>query len=304
MGHRRVWVDSLGAEWRNELAVGRTARAATEFYQPFDVDRIAFASAYASTQSAPRYVFIDSQRVAEYAILANSVGIDLGLPFRNAGELRIGPQYTFWRGSPIIASPGYQSVRETDAGVRALARWDNLDNAYFPTRGLRASLDVFYGRRTQEVSTVTDTSYKLARGEAAALTGFPITPDDFVNVAARAGAFSRDEPSLVNPFLLGGLFNLSGLRDGQLSGTYVGFARAVYYHRLARWPIIGGSVYAGGSLEAGNAWELRDQVSAGDLVKAGSVFLAADTFLGPVYFAYGRATGGQSSFYLLLGRPP
>jgi NTE family protein len=34
------------------------------------------------------------------------------------------------------------------------------------------------------------------------------------------------------------------------------------------------------------------------------VFLAADTFLGPVYFAYGRATGGQSSFYLLLGRPP
>ena len=33
----------------------------------------------------------------EYAILTNSVGIDLGLPFRNAGELRIGPQYTWQR---------------------------------------------------------------------------------------------------------------------------------------------------------------------------------------------------------------
>ena len=33
------------------------------------------------------------------------------------------------------------------------------------------------------------------------------------------------------------------------------------------------------------------------------MFLAADTFLGPFYFAYGRASGGASSFYLFLGRP-
>ena len=45
-------------------------------------------------------------------------------------------------------------------------------------------------------------------------------------------------------------------------------------------------------------------MSASDLVTAGSVFLAADTFLGPFYFAYGRASGGASSFYLFLGRPP
>jgi hypothetical protein len=33
------------------------------------------------------------------------------------------------------------------------------------------------------------------------------------------------------------------------------------------------------------------------------VFLGADTFLGPFYFAYGRASGNASSFYLFLGRP-
>ena len=43
--------------------------------------------------------------------------------------------------------------------------------------------------------------------------------------------------------------------------------------------------------------------SASGLITAGSVFLAADTWLGPFYFAYGRASGGQSSFYLYLGRP-
>ena len=31
--------------------------------------------------------------------------------------------------------------------------------------------------------------------------------------------------------------------------------------------------------------------------------LAADTWLGPFYIAYGRPSGGQTSFYLYLGRP-
>src|SRR6202040_1627763 len=31
-GFRRVWVNSLGAQWSNELEVGRISRAATEFY--------------------------------------------------------------------------------------------------------------------------------------------------------------------------------------------------------------------------------------------------------------------------------
>jgi len=119
----------------------------------------------------------------------------------------------------------------------------------------------------------------------------------------RAGAFNRDDPSFLNTFLLGGLLNLSGLRDGQLAGSYLGFGRAVYYHKVATVPFIGGAIYAGGSLEAGNVWQQRADVAANDLVKAGSVFFAADTFLGPFSVAYGRASGGASSFYLFLGRP-
>ena len=119
----------------------------------------------------------------------------------------------------------------------------------------------------------------------------------------RAGALNRDDPSVVNPFMLGGFLNLSGLRNGQLTGSYLGFGRAVYYYRIARVPFIGGNVFAGGSVEAGNTWLQRDTIGAGDLVKAGSVFVAADTFLGPFYLAYGRASGGASSFYIYLGRP-
>jgi NTE family protein len=53
----------------------------------------------------------------------------------------------------------------------------------------------------------------------------------------------------------------------------------------------------------GNVWQQRNDVSASGLLTAGSVFVAADTWVGPFYFAYGRTSGGQSSFYLYLGRP-
>jgi len=303
-GHRRVWINSLGAQWTNELEVGRIARAATEFYQPLDLGDTVFAAGYASVQSVPRYIFDGSQRVAEYRVQANTAGFDIGIPFANTGEIRVGPSYTFYKGSPTVAIPGFLTARETDAGLRALVRWDNLDNSFFPHRGLRATLDAFYGQRTQRAGDDPDeVSKKLGRIDFYGNAGIPVTSDDFFNVALRAGALSRDDPALVNPFLLGGFLNLSGLRNGQLAGSYLGFGRIVYYHRITQIPLLGGNVYLGGSVEAGNAWQLRDSVSAGDLLKAGSVFVGADTFLGPFYFAYGRASGNASSFYLFLGRP-
>jgi NTE family protein len=303
-GLRRVWVNSLGAQWLNEIEIGRALRAATEFYQPLDIRGTAFVSAYGSLKNLPRYVFSGSQRIAEYAVQTNTAGFDVGAPFRDFGEIRLGPVYTYYRGTPTIALPGFPTTRQTDAGVRLLARWDNLDDAFFPRRGAMADLEVFYGERTQRLGSDPDqVSKRLGRADFFGNVGFEFDGDNFVNVAARAGALSRDDPSLVNPFLLGGFLNLSGLRNTQLAGSYVALGRIVYYHRVARVPYIGGSVFAGGSLEAGNTWQQRDAVSAGDLIKAGSVFLAADTFFGPFYLAYGRATDGASSFYLLLGRP-
>jgi NTE family protein len=72
---------------------------------------------------------------------------------------------------------------------------------------------------------------------------------------------------------------------------------------LGTLPVIGNTYYVGGSAEIGNVWRNRDAISLADTYKAGSVFVAADTLFGPLYFAWGHASGGESSFYLLLGRP-
>ena len=66
---------------------------------------------------------------------------------------------------------------------------------------------------------------------------------------------------------------------------------------------IGRAWYLGGSLEAGNVWNTRQDVSFGDTFKAASLFLAADTYIGPFYFAYGRTSRGESSWYVFVGRP-
>jgi len=52
----------------------------------------------------------------------------------------------------------------------------------------------------------------------------------------------------------------------------------------------------------GNVFENRDDIGLSDSIYAGSLFLGADTFIGPVYVAYGNAEGGNSAFYIFLGR--
>jgi NTE family protein len=303
-GAKRTWVNSLGAQWLNELELGRISRIATEFYQPFNVEQDVFGSAYASAQGVPRYVFSGDQRVAEYRVETNTVGLDLGIPVQRQGELRAGLVYTYYKGSPTIAIPAFYTLRQTDAGGRLLARWDNRDTPFFPQRGAEVVLDAFYGTETQRLGDAPEQTYgNLARTTLYANVAVPIDANDFLNVAVRGGALSRDVPSIVNPYLLGGFLNLSGLRYQQLEGSYLAFGRVVYYHNLGRVPYIGGNTYVGGSLEAGNTWQTRGEASASDLITAGSLFLGADTFLGPFYFAYGRASTGASSFYILLGKP-
>ena len=97
------------------------------------------------------------------------------------------------RGAPTVAIPGFQTSRETDAGVRALARWDTLDNSFFPHRGVRMTVDGFYGQRTQRYGDNPDeVSKKLGRIDFYGNAGIPVTDDNFLNIAAARGrAFAR-----------------------------------------------------------------------------------------------------------------
>ncbi len=314
-GHKRVWLNSYGAEWTNEIVLGSTRRYATEFYQPLTLSNRVFASAYGLVQREPEFIFDGSTRSAEFDVLTETAGLDLGVPFGTTGELRVGFKWEHRRGDPTIAPPFNPAVytpsftiKTTETGARVLFRWDTLDNPYFPRNGLRVNAEGFFGNRSTELPSCpygvcdfdADTS---SRAGLFANAAWPVSKDGFLNFAAQAGAITQSRT--VNPisdFNLGGFLQLSGLRTDQLSGDYMGFARAVYYHQIGNMPLLGRGIYVGGSFEAGNVWAQRDDISAKGLYTAGSVFVAADTWLGPFYLAWGRASGGSTSFYIFLGR--
>ncbi|MGH9317840.1 MAG: BamA/TamA family outer membrane protein, partial [Thermoanaerobaculia bacterium] len=104
-------------------------------------------------------------------------------------------------------------------------------------------------------------------------------------------------------FSLGGLFKLSGRPIDQLRGqTYALGAAALYYRLNAKSGLIVKDMYVGISAEAGNTWDSRKDASLSNMTNAGSVFLSINSIIGPVYIAYGRASGGLHSFYFTLNR--
>ncbi len=272
-GHKRVWINSYGAEWINEVILGSTRRYATEFYQPLTRGNAVFASAYGLAQRAPEFIFDGSTRSAEYDVLTQTAGADLGIPFGTTGELRAGIKWLHRRGDPTIAPPFNPdaftpsfTIKTSETGARVLFRWDSLDNPYFPRNGLRVNAEGFFGDRT---TTLPSCPYGVCEFEAEsssraglfANTAYPLSKNGFLNVAVQAGGITKARTvDPISDFNLGGFLQLSGLRTDQLSGDYLGFARAVYYHQIGNLPLLGRGVYVGGSLEAGNTWATRDDI--------------------------------------------
>ncbi len=100
--------------------------------------------------------------------------------------------------------------------------------------------------------------------------------------------------------------NLSGFPRDSLTGRYTGVARLIYYERIGIQLLRGmldTPLFVGASLELGNAWQDSSDISFSNSLLAGSVFAGLDTIIGPVYLAGGLAEGGNSAFYLFIGRP-
>ncbi len=300
-GHKRVWINSLGAEWTNEIVLGSTRRYATEFFQPITLGNGLFTSAYGMVQRSPEFIFEGETRVAEYDVLYETAGLDLGAAFGSSGEVRGGIKWTHYRGDPTIGDATFPTIRTNETGARLLLRWDTLDHPYFPRNGLRATGELFYGNRSTEVLDLRfeDNS---SRTSAIVDAAWELDRKTFLNFQARAGGITKSHAlNVIEDFNLGGFLQLSGLRTNQLSGNYLAFARAVGYHQIATIPVVGRAVYVGGSLETGNTWDDRSEIS-NNLRTSGSLFLAADTWLGPFYIGWGISSGGQRSYYLYLGR--
>ncbi len=299
-GYQATWLNRWGLEWTTELELGSIRRLSSELYQPLGAGSKWFASLYGEVEREPVYLFDDNgKRLAEYSLLREPAGLDIGYAFSRYGDIRAGYSYSNYRADLAVGSPEFGKGEADENGVKVLARFDQLDNPFFPRTGLQAEAEGFAGRQVFAGQVAAN----VQRARFDFLQAMPVSENSQLQVAGRFAYSSKYDVAVASDYQLGGFLNLSGLKTDQLAGDYLALARGVYTYRMGSLSVVGRAWYLGASAEIGNTWLDRSAVSFGNTYKAGSLFLGVDTYLGPFYIAYGRATGGNSSWYIFLGRP-
>ena len=290
-----TWLNRLGGQWRNDVGLGSPAFLRSEFYQPLDVTGPWFVapSVFAGRQVVN---FFEGDNVAaqvrENRLIAE---FDVGATIEPSAQLRAGVFTGTLNATPTVSIPGLSEQTSGLGGYRFSGVYDSRDNVGFTREGtlVRAGLTL---ARTGLGSQL---NYQMA--ELSWLSAWSFGRNTISGALRGGSGFNGDLP-FYELYAIGGLFNLSGYRSGQLQGQSVALGRLMYYNRFASLGLVG-SVYAGFSLEAGNVYGSFTGVAPTGVQYAGSVFLGADTIIGPAYLAYGHAQEGNSTFYLYVGYP-
>lgn len=297
--HRWTWLNPLGAEWRNDLQIGRNDRLRTEWYQPLTERQKFFVAPYLQFTRDPFDIFDDEgDRLARFRIATYGGGIDLGSPIGTVGEVRLGLYRGHVKGlQDTLTLPGNADLPNVSAGgVKLHVGIDSMDNLRFPREGYVADLLVY---SSMPWLGADDEYTKAAFSGGGAWAVGPHSLQVGVRAGGRVGEHPLPEYEV---FTLGGFLQLSGYQTQQFAGAEMAFGRLIYNYRLAGPGLLDG-VYVGGSLEAGRIGNVVFGANAGRTRYGSSLYFALDTPIGPVYLAYGHGEGDNQAFYFFLGRP-
>ena len=309
ISHNRHWLDANGSEWRNQVQIGQVPRWFSELYHPLNwtlgLSNDWFVAAYGAVERREVAVYNNDSGAERGRFNRGSgrAGIDLGQPWGELGQWRIGLTHVVERISPDILSVDYTGARQgltvRESGLRLAAVLDQLDYANFPLHGWRVDAETVAGWHSDTLGAERERFTRVeAQGSVVGSWG-----THTLNAYARAQSAGSNTLAGLGRYTLGGFHQLSGYRSGQLEGNSVLFARLAYYMRTTEAPVLTRGFFVGGTLEAGNAWSKPSQVSFGDLRSGMSLFVGSDTGLGPIYLGVTYAPRGSSGLYLFIGRP-
>jgi len=295
--HRKTWVNSLGAEWRNDLSLGYRMRLATEFYQPLDTSHAFFLLPRAETGKRSFDVFADRTRIARFAVRTTKAALDVGGQWTKYGEVRLGVErgFTDFRldTGPLELAP--LRDRYQLGALSGRIYFDQLDSPTFSRNGLAASAGIFASRKGLGALD----EYNRWEADASAATAFG---RHALQLALKGGGkIGRQPLPIYDMFQWGGFLRQSGYRTDQLLGRELSFVRGVYTYKLLEQKFLDGA-YFGLSAEFGR---FAHQFAFGQssILRSGAMFVGFDSPLGPMFVAYGRAADGNQAGYLFLGRP-
>ena len=292
-------LNTLGAEWRNDLQIGTSPEFRSEFYQPLDFDQRYFVAPRLTLEQSNIKAFSDEDPVARYRISDGHVGFDLGRTLGRWGEFRAGIFRGAGQARVRVGDPTLPNIDFDRGGAMFVFDLDTLDNAQIPRYGTRARIEWLLSRPGLGANASFDTVAARLNHARSFGRDDRHTLQFGLEYATTIGSGGQVQ----DYFPLGGFLRLSGLARGEVAGPNAGLARVVYYRRFGNnnGSLLDMPLYIGGSIEAGNAWQDRSEMAFDDLITNGSVFAGLDTFLGQLYVGAGFSEDGESNFYLFLG---
>jgi NTE family protein len=291
----RVGINRLGAEWRSDLRLGTDPRLFSEFYQPLSFDSRLFIVPHVELERSNIDAFSMDDTIARLRLSAAEAGLAFGRELGRIGEFRVGAFRGVGETRVSVGDPALPDVEFDTGGAFARLRFDTLDQARFPRRGLRSDVTWTLSRPGFGADSRFDTieaevAQTWSRGKNSLQLGL-----------SYATTLESDS-TIQDYFPLGGFLRLSGLERGEIRGPHAALARLVYYRRIGEARgLLDTPVYLGLSAEAGNVWQQRSDMSFDSMLLNGSVFAGLDTFIGPVYLAAGFGEQGESNVYLFVG---
>ncbi|MBK8284791.1 MAG: hypothetical protein IPK97_07800 [Ahniella sp.] len=285
-----------GAEARLRMDLGRIAGFSGEWYQPFGKSGQLYLlpGARLSARNQPVREGLDT--TAEFRFEQSKIGIEGGWHVNNQLTVFAELERGVTEARELIGDTQQISEFRLHFGsVGVGARYDSLDDAFFPSRGARGSFNATAFRET--LGTANDGEVLAFEWNQAFSRG------RYHGVLGLSGQTEIGDPDALESLAtLGGLAQLSGYGERELVGRHSALGRAVFYRRLGDMTrLVSVPSYLGFSLESGNVWATRDDISVDSLILAGSVFVGVSTPLGPVFLGYGYAETGASSYYLNFG---
>lgn len=294
LNFRKTSLNTLGAEWENELEMGSKLGLFSEFYQPLNASGVFFAAPSLRYVKDAEGIYSNSQRIAEYDVGRLELRADLGVQLRHYAELRIGP---VWRRISADVKTGAADLpegSEDEGGLAARLSVDRLDRTVFAREGYRlrvegeSILEEMGGLRSYEKAWGTY-QHCFSRG------------DHTLQVEGSGGTFSDQDIPAYDAFRLGGENSFVGLAEGQLLVHQFGVLALSHRYRLAQLPPnLGRGLYAMTRFNAAKVWQDSPDDQS-DWIYGAGVGLGADTKMGPLYLGYGRTDTDDDRFYFSLG---
>ena len=326
-------LNAYGGEWRTRIAFGQENLLLTELYQPLDANGHFYVRPVVYYRN--KKVYVTPNILDQHAIKTNldetfvlqakdyggllglGVNVNKDLRIEALGDVRHVNPSTAVLSQDINGNLGYGGLK-ADANVYdvgGLLEFDNLDSAFFPNTGYRASMSYKYSDQYSGKKPLTYNQLYLDFAGAYSFGKSTFEPHikyggTFnIDTNGAPGGFSNSQ-DFSSYYTLGGLFNLSGLPRNAITGNNMAFASVVYRYRLTDdnfFGSLGMPIYAGFSLEGGSAIYGEERMTFDDVLYSESIYVGADTIIGPFYLGAGSTQDFQSkkeyySFHLSLGQ--